>query len=316
MENSCWMVRQAARPGRASDLFWGDHFREHQNNWMGTSLRLPGSFLPLSVCGDCGGEFKDRHSLLGTGMWTLHITKAPLYLYQCCCLVLLPWHSNCYLELVFRLTESPLYDLLTSWLAEEVLYDLQSHHILTCCVTTACLTACCGVTPQLSELMLGDMQGCSQLRCRLLSHGFAVCKILWPCDTSTFLAVYLAAGSLWKSSVSPQHKFKTLSRSVRSIFQLMPRCKGQKVQSQESVFYQGQWTVFFLTWHLLFITFFASWLLPSLLGFISSCSCAVCFCEFSIRLLKSNIALEFGLLKCHLALAPKPPPWWQPWDAV
>lgn len=227
---------------------------------------------------------------------------------QCCCLVLLPWHSNCYLELVFRLAESPLYDLLTSWLAEEVLYDLQSHHILTCCVTTACLTACCGVTPQLSESMLGDMQGCSQLRCRLLSHGFAVCKILWPCDTSTFLAVYRAAGSLWKSSVSPQHKFKTLSRSVRSIFQLMPRCKGQKVQSQESVFYQGQWTVFFLTWHLLFITFFASWLLPSLLGFISSCSCAVCFCEFSIRLLKSNIALEFGTFKVSSGFGTKATP--------
>lgn len=89
-ENSCWMVHQAAWPGRASDLFWGDHFREHQNNWMGTSLWLPGSFLPLSVCGNCGGEFKDRHSLLGTGMWTLHITEAPLYLpfsaaaWSCC----------------------------------------------------------------------------------------------------------------------------------------------------------------------------------------------------------------------------------------
>lgn len=32
---------------------------------------------------------------------------------------------------------------------------------------------------------------------------------------------------------------------MRSIFQLMPKCKGQKVQSQESVFYQGQWAVFF-----------------------------------------------------------------------
>lgn len=155
------------------------------------------------------------HSLLGAGMWTLRCTlQRPLYI---CHSVLLPGPAAMAFKLLprtalslFRLAESPLCDVLTSWLAEQVPCDLQSHHILTWCVTTACLTACCGVTPWLAESMHGDVRGCSLHRCHLLSHCFAVCKNLWPCNTSTFPAVYLAAGSLWKSSVSPQHKLKTL----------------------------------------------------------------------------------------------------------
>lgn len=169
---------------------------------------------------------------------------------RCCLFGTAALRSNWYLELLLaalNLLSHPC-DLMTSRLAEEVLCDLLTHHIRACCVTSACLTACCVVTPRPAESMLRDLPSCSLLRCHLQSHDFATRRAvtLWHHPTpSQALAACLAAGRgprarLWESTVSPRRHFKTLSRSLGGIFRLMPKCRRQNVQSQRPVCHQEQ----------------------------------------------------------------------------
>lgn len=189
----------------------------------------------------------------------------------------------------------------TSWLAVSPLHASQlavvwHHNSLNRCLVTCKVAASSGAACWVMALQFAKS-------CDLVTHPPSL-QSIW------LLALYGRAVSLLSTNLKPcQEVWEVFSSWCRG-------AKGRKYKVKSLSSTKGNGLSFFLTWHLLFITFFASWLLPSLLGFISSCSCAVCFCEFSIRLLKSNIALEFGLLKCHLALAPKPSPWWQPWDAV
>jgi len=70
--------------GRAPGLPWGDHIRPGgagTARWAQPSAS-PISLLTLSVRGSCEGEFRDTHSLWGTGMWILRSQNHEEYLYS------------------------------------------------------------------------------------------------------------------------------------------------------------------------------------------------------------------------------------------
>lgn len=92
----------------------------------------------------------------------------------------------------------------------------------------------CVVTPRIPELML---HGCSLLRCHLQDPDSPLPSGVFVTSTTLPLQHVPALSGQWESAVSPQQDFKIFLRSRGGILKLIPKCRGQKVQSQGSVHY-------------------------------------------------------------------------------